>query len=105
MLNCTLTRIRANEFAFFHDQVTFNSAQRYQVICVFIGTLVIDSEADVSSLSHKFPPVENRTALVLPTYFVAYQNKYNTYLKIEFATSILYCSFFDPPAPIFMVSM
>ncbi len=47
----------ANEFAFFRDQVTFNSAQRYQVHNTFLVTFVIDSEADVSSLCHELPSV------------------------------------------------
>ncbi len=49
----------ANEFAFFRDQVTFYSAQRYQVHNTFLVTFVIDSEADVSSFCHKLPSVAN----------------------------------------------
>ena len=51
----TFSRVGANEFTFFRDQMTFNSTQRYQVHAAFFGTLVIDSEADVSSLRHKLP--------------------------------------------------
>jgi hypothetical protein len=51
----TFPWVDANEFSFFCDQVTFYSTQRYQVNGTFLGTLEIDSEADVSSLRHKFP--------------------------------------------------
>ena len=54
----TFSWVDTNEFAFFSDQVTFNSTQRYQVDGAILGTLVIDSEADVSSLRHKFPSVD-----------------------------------------------
>jgi acyl CoA:acetate/3-ketoacid CoA transferase beta subunit len=51
----TFSWVGANEFTFFRDQMTFNSTQRYQVDGAFLGTLVIDPEADVTSLRQKLP--------------------------------------------------
>ena len=51
----TFSWVDTNKIAFFSDQVTFNSTQGYQVHGAFLSTLVIDSEADVSSLRHKLP--------------------------------------------------